>query len=101
MNSAQRRGLTRLMLRWPQRRTELRGRCGRDSPFLELSEVYEERAGPRTIGRNRVHQKDRRVLKSIACSLLRLRPTLMRSSGLRIAPKIKGKVQPVAPSLRA
>jgi len=41
MNQAQRRGLARLMLRWPQRRTELRARCGKDTRFLELSEAYE------------------------------------------------------------
>lgn len=41
MNQTQRRGLARLMLRWPQRRMELRDRCGQDTRFLELSEAYE------------------------------------------------------------
>jgi len=41
MNQAQRRGLARLMLRWPQRRAGLTDRCGHDPRFLELSEAYE------------------------------------------------------------
>ncbi|RXT47690.1 hypothetical protein B6S44_24855 [Bosea sp. Tri-44] len=45
MNPAQRRGLARLMLRWPQRRMELRDRCGQDTRFLELSEDYETACG--------------------------------------------------------
>ncbi|CAN7436303.1 hypothetical protein [Bosea sp. LjRoot237] len=45
MNQAQRRGLARLMLRWPQRRTELIDRCDQDTRFLELSEAYEAACG--------------------------------------------------------
>ncbi|WID99344.1 hypothetical protein QO058_14560 [Bosea vestrisii] len=45
MNQAQRRGLARLMLRWPKRRTELSDRCGQDPHFPELSEAYEAACG--------------------------------------------------------
>ncbi|GAU83199.1 hypothetical protein BIWAKO_03123 [Bosea sp. BIWAKO-01] len=41
MEQAQKRGLTRLLLRWPERRAELRERFARDSGFAELCEAYE------------------------------------------------------------
>ena len=41
MNDAQKRGLARLMLRWPQRRMELRQRCSNGAGLLELCEAYE------------------------------------------------------------
>jgi hypothetical protein len=41
MEQAQRRGLARLMLRWPDRRAALREKCARDPPLVELCEAYE------------------------------------------------------------
>ncbi|WP_248310003.1 hypothetical protein [Bosea sp. WAO] len=41
MEQAQRRGLARLMLRWPNRRTELREKFARDPRLVELCEAYE------------------------------------------------------------
>ncbi|MDU0339998.1 hypothetical protein [Bosea rubneri] len=41
MEQAQRRGLARLMLRWPNRRTELREKFARDQRLVELCEAYE------------------------------------------------------------
>lgn len=41
MEHAQRRGLARLMLRWPSRRAELREKCARDPRLVELCEAYE------------------------------------------------------------
>lgn len=41
MDQAQRRGLARLMLRWPGRRVELREKCARDPRLVELCEAYE------------------------------------------------------------
>jgi hypothetical protein len=41
MEQAQRRGLARLMLRWPDRRAALRERYGRDPRLGELCEAYE------------------------------------------------------------
>ncbi|MGO4405597.1 hypothetical protein AB4Z10_15205 [Bosea sp. RAF48] len=41
MEKAQRRGLARLMLRWPQNRTALKTRFDSDARFAELCEAYE------------------------------------------------------------
>jgi len=41
MNQAQKRGLARLMLRWPERRTELRQKLACDPGLAELCEAYE------------------------------------------------------------
>lgn len=41
MEQAQRRGLARLMLRWPDRRAVLREKCGQDLRLVELCEAYE------------------------------------------------------------
>lgn len=41
MNQEQRRGLARLMLRWPHRRADLSERYGQAPRFLELFEAYE------------------------------------------------------------
>lgn len=42
MEQAQRRGLARLMLRWPDRRASLREKCGHDPRLVELCEAYED-----------------------------------------------------------
>ncbi|UZF91453.1 hypothetical protein [Bosea sp. NBC_00550] len=41
MENAQRRGLARLMLRWPQKRPALKARFGSDARLAELCEAYE------------------------------------------------------------
>lgn len=41
MNQARKRGLARLMLRWPERRAELRQRYATDPGFAELCDAYE------------------------------------------------------------
>lgn len=41
MEQAQKRGLARLMLRWPERRVQLRERFARDPRLVELCEAYE------------------------------------------------------------
>jgi hypothetical protein len=41
MEHAQRRGLARLMLRWPERRAELRRKARNDAHLLALCEAYE------------------------------------------------------------
>lgn len=41
MEQAQRRGLARMMLRWPDRRAVLREKYGRDPRLVELCEAYE------------------------------------------------------------
>lgn len=41
MNDAQKRGLARLMLRWPQRRAELRQKWSRIAGLPALFEAYE------------------------------------------------------------
>ncbi|HVK90144.1 hypothetical protein AB4Z40_35180 [Bosea sp. 2YAB26] len=41
MNDVQKRGLARLMLRWPQRRMELRQKCSSGAGLLDLCEVYQ------------------------------------------------------------
>lgn len=41
MEQAQKRGLARLMLRWPDRRTVLREKYGHDLRLAELCEAYE------------------------------------------------------------
>lgn len=41
MDQAQKRGLARLMLRWPDRRAELRRKFAQDPRLVELCEAYE------------------------------------------------------------
>lgn len=41
MEQAQKRGLARLMLRWPERRAELRQKFTQDPRLPELCEAYE------------------------------------------------------------
>lgn len=41
MDQAQKRGLARLLLRWPERRSELRQRFAWDPRLVELCEAYE------------------------------------------------------------
>ena len=41
MDQAQKRGLARLLLRWPERRAELRQRFSQDPRLVELCEAYE------------------------------------------------------------
>lgn len=41
MEKAQRRGLARLMLRWPDRRAQLKAGFDRDARLAELCEAYE------------------------------------------------------------
>lgn len=41
MEKAQRRGLARLMLRWPDKRVQLRAGFDGDARFAELCEAYE------------------------------------------------------------
>lgn len=41
MDQAQKRGLARLMLRWPERRAQLRQRFAQDPRLVELCEAYE------------------------------------------------------------
>jgi hypothetical protein len=41
MSNAMRRGLARLMLRWPEKRAELVRRAQQDARFCELCEAYE------------------------------------------------------------
>lgn len=41
MDQAQKRGLARLLLRWPERRTELRQRFVQDQRLAELCGAYE------------------------------------------------------------
>lgn len=64
MEQAQRRGLARLMLRWPDRRAALRETCSRDPRLMELCEAYEvacEAAAywsksPSAVGRERTEE---------------------------------------------
>ena len=45
MEHAQARGLARLMLRWPERRAELRRKAAHDAHLLALCEAYEAACG--------------------------------------------------------
>ena len=45
MEHAQARGLARLMLRWPERRAELRRKAADDAHLLALCEAYEAACG--------------------------------------------------------
>lgn len=85
MTREQRAGLARLMLRWPEGRSELRLKGASDDILLDLCEDYDLARAPPLTDRNPARQERQKSLMNTAC---RLPSWSLRRARKRVASRI-------------